>query len=166
MAITATVRAEVTGSSTSVADQGTANFPFAITYTKSLTDGNAANQIDRVFTDTRTLTASATEDLDVAGVLTNVYGATITAGKLKGIMVKASSANTNNVNVTRPASNGVPWMLAAGDGFGVVPDGVFLWLAPSAAGITVTAGTGDLITFTNSAGGTSVTYDVALLLST
>lgn len=166
MAISATVRAEVTGSSTSVQDQGTASFPFALTYTKSLTDGNAANQIDRVFTDTRTLTASATEDLDVAGVLTNVYGATIAAAKLKGIMVKASSGNTNNVNVTRPASNGVPWMLAAGDGFPVVPDGVFLWLAPSAAGITVTAATGDLITFTNSGAGTSVTYDVALLLST
>jgi hypothetical protein len=83
--------------------------------------------------------------------------------RIKAILVKAASGNTNNVNVSRPASNGVPLFLAASDGIAVLPGGAFLWVAPNAAGVAVTAGTGDLLTFTNSAGTASVTYDVVIV---
>jgi hypothetical protein len=45
----------------------------------------------------------------------------------------------------------------------VRPDGKFVWVAPGATGIAVTAGTGDLITLTNSGGTTGVTYDVVII---
>lgn len=128
----------------------------------TLGSGTGSGNADLVWHDRRTLSASATEDLDLAASLVDAFGTTLTFAKLKGIKVYASSANTNNVNVTRPASNGVPVFLAAGDGVPVLPGGMFEWYAPG-TGVTVTAGTGDLLTFTNSAGSTSVTYDVVLI---
>lgn len=127
------------------------------------TSGSGLNQANMSWHDQRTLTASATEDLDLAGSLSNAFGATQTFARIKLVMVAAATANTNNVNVTRPASNGVPLFLAASDGIPVRPGGVFLWAAPDATGVAVAAGTGDLLTFTNSAGSTSVTYDVVII---
>lgn len=128
----------------------------------SLGSGTGASQADRLFTDRRTLAASASENLDLAGVLSDAFGAALTFAKLKAIVIVAASANTNNVNVSREATNGVPVFLAAGDGIPVQPGGMFVWVAPG-AGVTVTAGTGDLVTVANSGAGTSVTYDVYLL---
>lgn len=123
-----------------------------------VTSGNA----DMMWHDTRTLTASATEDLDFAGSLTNAFGVTQTFARIKAILVAAAAANTNNVNVIRPAANGVPLFLAASDGIPVLPGGMHLWVAP-AAGVIVTAGTGDLLTFTNSGAGTPVTYSIIVI---
>lgn len=162
MALSATIKAGISASHTNVLDLGTATFPLSVLQSLSLTDGTGANQADRIFSDTRTLAASGTEDLDLSGSLTNAYG-TVTFARIKAIIVIASSGNTNNVNVTRPASNGVPLFLAAGDGLPVRPNGIFLWACADATGVAVTAGTGDLITFTNSAGSTSVTYTVIII---
>ena len=122
----------------------------------------AVNEANILFSDTRTLSASANEDIDLAGVLANAFGATITAAEIVAIYVKAASANTNNVNVTRAASNGfVGPFLAAGDGFGVKP-GEYVLLT-SQTGWAVTAGTGDLINVANSGGTTGVTYNIVII---
>jgi len=126
-------------------------------------DGTGANQAKAVFTDTRTLSASATENLDLAGALTDAFGVTVAADRIKAIMFTAAAANTNAVQVTRPASNGVPFLMAASDGIALTPGAGFCAVWPDATGIDVTAGTGDIITVTNSAGSTSVTYTVAIL---
>lgn len=128
-----------------------------------MTSGTSTDQADRIFHDQRTLSASATEDLDLAGSLTGPLGTTITFARIKVVLVSAASGNTNSVQVTRPASNGVPLFLAAGDGLAVRPGGLFAWAATDSTGVAVTAGTGDLLTFTNSAGSTSVTYDVVII---
>ena len=148
---------------TSPADLSTPASRLLMDKSNGFASGVGANQADRLWHDTRTLAASATEDLDLAGVLTDVFGAAFTLAKLRLLWVRAAIGNTNNVNVTRPAANGVPIFLAAGDGVPVVPGGDFRFVAPNAAGIAVTAGTGDLITFTNSAGSTGVTFDVVIL---
>ncbi len=162
MPLSATLRLAVSGSHTSVLDLGTASLPFEANLAVAFADGTGANQADRVFTDRRTLGASATEDLDLAGVLVDAFGATITFAKIKAIIVKAADANTNDVQVTRPAANGVVLFLAASDGLNVKPGGAFVWVAPG-TGVTVTGGTGDLLTITNSAGTTAVTYDVVII---
>ena len=163
MALSATLRMGVEATQTKTADFESASSRIAKALSIALTDGTGLGQADRIFKDTRTLTASATEDLDLAGSLTDVYGATVSFARIKALIVLAASGNTNNVNVTRPASNGVPLFLAAGDGLPVKPGGGFAWFAPDATGIAVTGGTGDLITLTNSAGTTSVTYDVVII---
>lgn len=164
MALSATAKLTLGAIQTLVNDLGTSTFPLNFSQSLSLTDGTGASQADRMFTDTRTLAASATEDLDLSGSLTNAFGTTVTFARIKLLLVFADAGNTNNVNVTRPASNGVPWALAAGDGVAVAPGEFKLLLCRGdATAIAVTAGTGDLITFTNSAGSTSVTYTVIII---
>jgi len=163
--MTLTTRVETTIQAASVKTADLSTPTDSLTYTKriDLATGTGANQADLIFHDQRTLAASATEDLDLAGALTDSFGATLTLARIKGIVITAAAANTNNVNVTRPASNGVPIFLAAGDGMPVKPGGKFEWWAPDATGIAVTAGTADLLTITNSAGTTGVTYDVIIV---
>lgn len=162
MPVTANLNLSATGRHTAALDLGTASFPFAISAAYALASGTAAGQADRVFADQRTLTASATENLDLAGALTDAYGTSITFATVKAVIIKAAAANTNDVQVTRPATNGVPLFMAASDGIALKPGYVFAWFG-SGAGATVTASTGDLITVTNSAGGTSVIYDVLIV---
>lgn len=162
MALSATIKASISASHTSVLDLGTATFPLSLLQSIALTDGTGANQADRIFTDTRTISASATDSLDLAGALTNAYG-TVTFARIKLLYVSADSGNTNNVNVTRPASNGVPFMLAAGDGYPVHPGCFSLQVWSGATAVPVTAGTGDLIDIVNSGGGSSVTYSIVII---
>lgn len=162
MALSATIKAGISAVHTNVLDNGTATFPLNLLQSLSLTDGTGASQADRIFSDTRTLSASATEDLDLSGTLTNAYG-TVTFARIKAVLVIASGDNINNVNVTRPASNGVPLFLAASDGLAVRPGGIFMLACSDATGVAVTAGTGDLLTLTNSSGTTPVTYTIVII---
>lgn len=163
MALTSTLNFSVSGIHSGTADLGTPALPFSLSSNFTLASGTGANQADRVFTDTRTLGASGTEDLDLAGVLLDAFGAAITFVKMKALIIKAAAANTNNVNLSRPAgATGVPIFLAISDGIIIPPGYTFAWFGPG-TGITVTPATGDLITLTNSAGGTSVTYDVVII---
>lgn len=148
---------------TSALDLVTTRAPVEFTHRLQLATGTGADQADVMFTDTRTLAASATEDLDLKGSLLTPLGAAFTPAKLKAVIVTAASGNTNNVLVSRPASNGVPWLSAAGDQVIVRPGGVLFWACVDSTAIAVTASTGDLITFTNSGAGTSVTYSVILV---
>lgn len=143
-------------------DLGNVSAPYTVNKRTKLASGTGASQADKLFTDTRTVTASGTDALDLAGSLTDSFGATITFVKLKLVLVRAAAGNTNACRVNRPASNGVPLFLAASDGIDVLPGGTFLWVAPG-AGATVTAATGDLLNIDNSSSGSSVTYDVVLI---
>lgn len=163
MALTSELTVKAACTLTSALDLATASVPLTMTNRIRLTSGTGADQADLIFHDTRTLAASAAEDLDLAGSLTDALGSTLTFARIKAVIVSADSANTNDVNVTRPSANGVPLFLAASDGIAVRPGGVFAWVAPDSTAVAVTAGTGDLLTFTNSAGSTSVTYDVLLI---
>lgn len=162
MTLTTRVTAQIDATLTNPQDLGTSEFPLSFRERLDLASGTATGQADRIFTDTRTLAASASEDLDLAGSLTGPLGTTVTFAKIKAVLIHAAPGNTNAVRVTRPASNGVPLFLAASDGIDVLPDGTFLWTAPG-AGVTVTAATGDLLTIANSSSGTPVTYDVIII---
>lgn len=145
------------------ADAGNvASAPVKATKRLTLATGTANGQADKVFAGTRTVAASGTDALDLAGSLVDPFGATLTIVKLKAVLVRAAAANANNVRVNRPASNGVPLFLAASDGIDIPPGGLFLWAAPN-TGVTVTPGTGDLLNIDNSGSGASVTYDVVLI---
>lgn len=162
MALTTSISAGVNASMTDPKDHGTASIAVAVSAAMNLASGVGANQADLMWSDQRTLAASATEDLDLAGSLTGMLGGNLTMATLKAVIVKAASGNTNDVVVSMPATNGVPLFGAASDSIAVKPGGVFMWAAPG-TGVTVTAGTGDLITFTNSGAGTGVTYDVVFI---
>lgn len=161
--LTTTLTAYINAALSNPIDLVTGAAPLEYTKKMTWTNGTTADKADLVFSDTRTVTASSTDPLDLAGSLASVYGATLTFVELKALLVVASTANTNNVRVNRPASNGVPLFLAASDGIDVPPGGLFFWACPADGKVTVTASTGDILNFDNSSSGTSVTYDVVII---
>lgn len=163
MALNATVSTAVEGLLNSATAIGSAEYKIAISKVLTFLDGTGAGQIDRMYHAQRTLAASANESLDFSGSLTNPISGSAVFARIKYVLVIAASGNTNNVEVTRPASNGVPLFMAAGDGISLRPGAKFEFGVTDATGVVVTAGTGDLLTFTNSAGTTSVTYDILVL---
>lgn len=163
MPLTSEIQARIRASQTRTLDLGTPDYTPSSAVQIMLGTGTAANCADLMFTDSRTLSASGTENLDLAGGLVDAFGTTLTFVEVRAVLILASALNTNDVQLTRPASNGVPLFLASSDGIAVGPGGVFLWACPADGKVTVTPATGDLLTVTNSAGGTSVTYDVVVL---
>jgi hypothetical protein len=162
MTITTRATALATVSARNTIDLGSSSASRELGLALDLANGVGAGQADLAFSDTRTLAASGTEDLDLAGALADPFGVAQVFARLKLLVISAAAGNTNNVLVSRPASNGVPIFSAAGDQVILKPGG-FLMLAAGAAdavGWAVTAATGDLITVTNSGGTTGVTYSI------
>lgn len=162
MTLATSINLRVTATLESVLDLAIARVTTDKSYNTKLTTGTGASQANGIFSDTRTLAASATEDLDLAAALVDGLGATITFTKVKAIIVKASAANTNNVIIGAGTN---PFLLFSDptDSIPVCPGGVFVITAPDAAGLAVTAATGDIIKVTNSAGTTGVTYDIIII---
>lgn len=138
-------------------------FGEATSFAAALASGTGANQADLMFADQRTLSASATENLDLAGGLTDAFGTTLTFAKIKAIMVRAAPGNTNDVVIGGAASNAFVGPFGGTTPTVAVKPGGFLLLFAPATGWTVTASTGDILKVANSSSGTSVTYDVVLI---
>lgn len=149
----------------STLDIGTAIHNVNSTDTTSFTDGEAINQAEVAFTDTRTLAASANEELDLSGTaLADAFGVDVAFTSIKVMIITAASANTNNVLVGGAASNAwSTWASDDTDEIVVLPGGTMVLIAPTAAGYAVTAGSGDLLRLENSSSGTSVTYNITLI---
>ena len=132
--------------------------------TTTLLNGTAADQASQAFSDERTLAASTSEDLDLAGGLTDVFGNAIAFTKIKAIAIFADADNGDNVEVGGAASNGFnSWVGAVGDQVIIPPGGMFLLTAPDLAGFPVTSSTGDLLTINNADSGASGTYKIVLI---
>ncbi|MFC8491783.1 hypothetical protein ACFUJU_13470 [Streptomyces sp. NPDC057235] len=166
MPLSSAASVSIAGALTATLAQGQATYPFGLSRSVSLVDGTGAGAANRVWTATRTLAASASEDLDLAGVLTDAFGATVSFAKVKGLMVTAADTNSNNVIIGGASSNGfISWVGAATHTVTVRPGGALALLAGSAdaTGYAVTASTGDLLKVANSGGGSSVTYSIAII---
>lgn len=162
-ALTSRFYVEFSGNYSNPLDLVTVSAPLSYKKSSDLATGTAANQADRVFSDTRTIAASTTEDLDVsAGALTDPGGAVFTITKLKMLIVCASSANTNNV-VILGDTNSVPILSTAATTNAIKPGGCTTFFDPTLAGYTVTNSTGDIIQIANSGAGTSVVYDIVIV---
>ena len=143
------------------ADEATLPYEKLPTINFDITDGTGSDQMDQVYVDQRTLAASATEDIDLAGGVEDSFGNTLTFVDVRMICVKAAAENTNDVLVGGAAANAfVNWVSNSSDVVVVKPGGVVFLYAPTNPGYAVTAGTGDLLKIANSAGSTSVTYDI------
>ncbi len=162
--LVATAKAAISAQYANVLEFGGVEQTLKYSTAAAFSDGAGANQAQKLFTDQRTLAASANETLDLSGVLQDVFGATLTFTKIKAILVKAAEGNTNNVVVGGAASNG--WVGPFGattDTVSVKPGGTVMFVAPDANGYAVTAGTADQLKVANSGAGTGVTYDIVIV---
>ena len=148
----------------SVGDLSTAKDPVSIKNTFAFTNGEGALKAEAIFHDTRTLAASATEDLDVYGSLTDAFGNTMNFSKIKSIYIKAAAANTNNVEVGGASANQFQGIMKDTSDISVLrPSAWLAWCVPDATGMAVTTGTGDLMKIANSSSGTGVDYDIVII---
>lgn len=166
MAVTTKIRVELSATHTPTVDLGNASRTGLVSVAIALADGVGAGQADRVWFDSGTLAASANVDLDLAGGLTDAFGAAITFVKVKAVALKAAAANTNNIIFGGAATNAwATWAGAATHTVPVRPGGVLAFAVGTGdlTGYGVTAGTGDLLRLANSGAGTSVSYDIAIV---
>ncbi|MEU2120004.1 hypothetical protein ABZ567_31205 [Streptomyces sp. NPDC016459] len=155
----------VSANLTKAGDLSTAADPLSWRRGLHLESGTGAGKADLRFADTRTLAASATEDLDLAGVLTDAFGAALTFVRIKGLLISAAAANTNNVVIG--AAAGSPWaaLLNATGTLTLRPGATVALTTGAADAVTyaVAAGTADLLKVANSSGGTPVSYDIVVI---
>ena len=126
------------------------------------TTGTGERQSDLLFTDERTIAASSSEDLDLAGVLADPFGATLTFVEVTAISIEADCTNTNNVVVGAATSPALLGFGGTTPTWAIQPCGRFVVTAPK-AGWTVTASSADLLKVANSSSGTSVKYRIGVL---
>lgn len=164
--ISATVALSIQADLVDALDLASATFPLRYSPAYPFADGTGTNQAKNVFTDTRTLVASASENLDLSGTaLNDPMGSALAFTKIKALMIRAAPGNTNDVLVGGHATAALATMFGdATDKVRVTPGGAVMFVSPT--GYDVTATTADLLTVANSAGGTSVTYDVIVLGTT
>lgn len=130
----------------------------------TLESGTTDNKADLAWESERTLAASATEDLDLAGVLTAALGGgALTFARIKGLQIEADAANTNDVVIGAAGSN--PWaaLLNAAGTLTLKPGASVTFGTAKNPGWPVTAGTGDLLKVANSGGGTLVKYRITMV---
>lgn len=163
MGFTARIAASIVGALTGAQDVGDSRYNFDQRASIEIALGTGLEQANHVFTDTRTLAASASETLDLAGGLSDALGTTLTFTAIKAILITAAEGNANNVVVGGGSNPFRGWFADATDKIAVTPNGLILLVDPTAAGQAVTASTGDLLLIANGGSGTSVTYTITII---
>jgi hypothetical protein len=149
-----TIRAQITAALSKAGDLGSPAGTLQALLDAQLANGTLDTQADRAWGDTRTVGISANDDLDLAGVLEDMFGDVFTLAEVAAIIIIASALNTNDLVVGNAAANPFVGPLgAAAHTIKVRPGGVLLLYAPG--GWAVVAGTGDILRIANGAGSTS-----------
>lgn len=134
------------------------------TLADSLANGTGIDSADLLWHDVRALSATSSETIDLAGGITDQFGATVTFARIRGMIIRNQTTTANAVLDIGGASSNewTGWVGAAGDIVKVGPDGVMMIWNPSAAGFAVTAGTGDVLKINNGSA-VDITYQIVLI---
>ncbi len=154
---------QVLGQMIKALDIGTARLDVNYSKRYTVTNGTGASQSNMVWTDTRTVAASSSDDLDLYGGLTNAFGDTINFAAVKGIFIFAATANINNLIIGGDGAGLVNWVGNANDVVNVKPGGMFAIYDPSAGGYGVTNTSADVLQIANSSSGSGVDYDIIVI---
>lgn len=164
MPISAAIAVNVNVKSTSQVGMGNLVSDIARGGSRDIVDGVGAGAATKVFSSLRTLAASATENLDLAGALTDPSNVAVVFTGIKAIYVKAAEANVNDVIIGGHATAAfVGPFGAAANTIAVAPGETFFISKFNAAGWPVTATTADMIKVLNSGAGTAVNYEVVIV---
>jgi hypothetical protein len=127
----------------------------------TLANGVAASQANKIYAEKRTLLTGATDALDLAGSMTDVFGAAFTPAKVKLLAIHSYPTNTTNLTILGNAA-AVPILNTVATTATLQPGGTFFFTAPPLAGVAVTASTGDIVQIVNAAGA-SADYDIVIV---
>lgn len=130
----------------------------------AISDGSGADQANRLFHDTRTLTDAASEDLDLSGVLLDAFGTVLAFTRVIALLVRNKGA-ASSLLIGGAVANG--FLTPFGDATDKIrlrPLGFLVLSGQDATAYAVTPGTGDLLKFEH--GGedpADLDYDVMIL---
>jgi len=162
---TQTLTMGIAGNATGSSDLASPASPISQAITTSLANGTSANQINRRWSDTRSLASAASEEIDLAGSLTDEFGNAVTFAKVKAIIIynKATDPGDDLVlGTTATGGDTCDLFLDPSDGINIDAKGVFVWLSP-VDGFAVGAGTTDKLKIKNSSSDeNSISYDIYL----
>ena len=127
-----------------------------------LLDGTGAGKASKSFFASRTISASGTDALDLAGVLTDALGQALTFTKIKMIAIQAKSTNAGEITLGGGTAACNSMFGANTDKIKIKPDGLFVIAAPDANGFAVTASTADTLNIVNTVAST-VAYDIVII---
>jgi hypothetical protein len=163
MALSTNIIAKIIASRTTPLDVASGSYTLADRDPINLADGVGTNQANLVWSDTRTLAASTSEELDLTALPNSPPFSNTSMVKVKAILIIAADGNTNNVEVGNAAATQfLGGFLAAAHRWAIPPGGVFLVAAPK-AGWASTDGVSDKLKIANSGAGTSVDYSLILI---
>ena len=135
---------------------------FSTTRGVALTDGDGANQADRLYYEQRTLADGANETLDLHdGSLKTSFGDAITFDTLKGIYIKNNSTDAALL-IGGAAATQLGLFADPGDILRLPPGGEFLFLAPNAAGVSVETNSNLKLTH-DGTGSSNLLYDIMVV---
>jgi hypothetical protein len=164
MALKTTLAFQIAADLTKAFDMGGGTVGTGLTRNYGFNDGALANQANRVYQDRNTLAPSGTIDVDLSGALLDVYGDAVIFARIRALVITAAAANTNNVVVGGVAAGLSTIIQPQTTGLVVVrPGGMVAFIAPDTTAYVVTATTADLLHIINSAGGTSVDYELVVV---
>lgn len=123
-----------------------------------LANGTGADQADLLYFAQRTLNTT-TENLDLAGGLTDPFGDTLTFAKVKGLYIKCNGTTTGNkVTIGGAGANTFPLFVDTTDKLEIKAGAELVLWGPT-DGYTVTAATGDILLVETNYNGT---YTIAI----
>ena len=141
-----------------------ANYKPSMTFSDTLATGVALDTSDLLYVSAAdALAGSATDNVDVAGSLSDAFGTTLTYVKIKMLYIKNNSTTAGNtITVGGHATAALLIFGTAAHTHTIGPNGFMLLWEPSLAGKAVTATTGDLLKILNDTAN-NVTYDIAIV---
>ena len=168
MAISGLITVGLNVVETATSDLSSARDAIAQAISVVLSDGTGINACNKRWADSRSLASGVSDNLDLSGSLTNMYGTTVAFTAVKFMFIQNTTALSASYLDIVPGTNGWSSWAAGGGGFNLpsgyssTSAGAFVLLANcTAAGYSVVAGTGDILKITANDG--VVTYNIILI---
>lgn len=146
-----------TGSGDLVTPRGVHEWPPASVQSQEFETGTSDNQMDRVWSDTRTATATP-DDLDLRGVLTDIGGSVINFADVCIVGIRNRST-TDTLTIGAGSNPWITWLGTTGDQVKIPPGGILILAAPD-DGFATVAGTGDILRIDPAAA--TIIYDIII----
>jgi hypothetical protein len=125
-------------------DNQTVNADLARIVAVELANGTGSGQANAMFSDTRSLSSGGSDNLDLAGGLTDAFGSVLTFTAIKAIIIESDAANTVDFTIGNGTNPFLGPFGAAAHTVTVRPGGLLVFVAPQ-TGWTVTGGTADIL---------------------
>lgn len=169
MSLTAKVEVNIAALLQATLDLVTPSCSFPLTYTPlNLTSGTGVNQADKIWSDTRSIAASSSEDIHVYDFSggTDALGGTLALARVKMLLIVNKSTTAGDILRVGGKANSTAWTSPFNGSttatVDVAPGGLLLLAAPSAAAFSV-SDPNHVLKIANVSTANSVSYDIIVI---